>query len=126
MKKIVALASVFALAACGGSEADQAAGEDVAMEDAGPAMPDSAGTYMAANEDGAEWVLVLNDDGSYEESVGGEVAASGPWEDTMRGTCLKAEGVEGEQCYNIPEAAADGTVAINAPDGTPIAATKEM
>lgn len=120
MKKLIAVAALtFALAACGGG--DDAAEADAAA-DAETAAPDvpatSAGTYVGAGADGAEVTTVLATDGTFTDTMNGEVIRSGTWEDNIRGTCFVEEGVEGEACYNMGAPAADGTVEVTGPDGT--------
>lgn len=117
MKKIIAVAGLFALAACGGSEAegDAAAGEDAtAVEEAG--FPSAAGTYTMTAEDGTVTTWALSEDGSFTETVGADVTTEGTWSDEIRGTCLVAAGSEGEACYNIVSGE-DGTTEVTGPDG---------
>lgn len=124
MKKIVAIAGIFALAACGGEEtetADLETEEEVATMTAS----DPSGTYSMTSEEGEEVTWVLNEDGTYEQMAGGEVIQSGTWEETIRGTCLTAEGGEGEQCYNFGQPGPDGTVEVTGPDGETVMMTKE-
>lgn len=128
MRKIIALAGVFALAACGGGEeAEVVEGEEEVAE---TVIPQSTGTYVGTNEEGEEWTRVLAEDGTYTDTVGGETVETGTWEDTIRGTCLTAdtaegEAAEGEMCYNIGQPAEDGTVEVTGPDGQTITMTKQ-
>ncbi|MFB0611544.1 hypothetical protein [Aurantiacibacter poecillastricola] len=101
MKKIIAVAAALSLAACGGN-ADEA-GEEVAEDSAAAEVipSTSAGTYTSTTEDGTEVAVMLNADGTYAVTQGGEQVESGTWEDNIRGTCLTAEGGDGEDCWNI-------------------------
>ena len=67
-------------------------------------------------EDGTVTTWALNDDGSFTETVGEDVTTQGTWSDEMRGTCLVAEGTDGEACYNFV-ANDDGTTSVTGPDG---------
>lgn len=127
MKKIIALAGAFALAACGGGDTEVEEGEDEVAE---MGVPESTGTYVGTNEDGAEWTRVLAEDGTYTDTIDGETVETGTWEDTIRGTCLTAdaaegEAAEGEMCYNIGQPAEDGTVDVTGPDGETMSMTKQ-
>ena len=116
MKKLIAAAALsLTLAACGGSDdAVEAEGTTAAAD-----MPVSAvGTYVGTGEDGTEMTTTLAADGTFTETVDGEVIRAGTWEDNIRGTCFVEEGVEGEMCYNMAAPAADGTVQVTGPDGT--------
>lgn len=121
MKKIVAVATALTgaltLAACGGgaddpteAEIDEATVESV-MPDAG------AGTYTGSTPDGDELVLSMAADGTYTVSVAGEQTETGTWENNIRGTCLTAEGDDGEACWNIMPGEEEGMVDITGPDG---------
>ncbi|WAT18479.1 hypothetical protein OZN62_02545 [Aurantiacibacter sp. MUD11] len=117
MKKIIAVAGAFALAACGGSADDPV--EDESLDDAVDAViPDtSAGTYTSTNPEGVEVSVALNADGTYTVSEGGEMVESGTWEDNIRGTCLTAEGGDGEDCWNIQPGAEEGMMDVTGADG---------
>jgi hypothetical protein len=117
MKKLIAIAGIATLAACGGG-ADEPT-EDTAIDEAAAAViPEtSAGTYTSTTPDGAEVVVALNADGSYTVSEAGEQVEAGSWEDNIRGTCLTAEGGDGENCFNIQPGAEAGMMDVTGPDG---------
>ncbi|GAA5057521.1 hypothetical protein GCM10023208_23100 [Erythrobacter westpacificensis] len=117
MKKLIAVAALASLAACGGS-ADEPA-EDASLDEAAAEVipSTSAGTYTSTTEDGTEVSVALNADGTYTVMQGGEQVESGTWEDNIRGTCLTAEGGDGEDCWNIQPGAEDGTMDITGSDG---------
>ncbi len=120
MKKIIALAGAFALAACGGSEAD--APTDAETTAAAPAedaaLPTtSAGTYTSVAEDGAEVAVSLGADGNYTVMEGGASVETGTWEDNIRGTCLTPAAGGGENCWNIEPGTEAGTMNITDADG---------
>jgi len=117
MKKLIAVAAIATLAACGG-DADAPVEDDsidAAVEEVIPST--SAGTYTSTSEDGTEVSVALNADGTYAVMEGGETVESGTWEDNIRGTCLTAEGGDGEDCWNIQPGAEDGMMDITGADG---------
>lgn len=120
MKKIIALAGAFALAACGGNEAEAPAETDAAatevVEDA-PLPTTSPGTYTSLADDGSEVAVALAADGSYTVSTGGSETEAGTWEDNVRGTCLTPANGGGENCWNIQPGTEAGTVTITDADG---------
>lgn len=116
MKKLIAVAAIASLAACGGG-ADDATEAQVDEEVAAEVLPStSAGTYTSTTEDGTEVAVSLNADGTYSVVQGGEQVESGTWEDNIRGTCLTAEGGDGEDCWNI-QPGTDGMMDITGADG---------
>jgi len=119
MKKLIAIAAALTLAACGGGDDAADAGSDSApaASSASDMPADSTGTYVGTGADGEEVTTTLNADGTFQDTVGGEVIRSGTWEDAMRGTCFVEEGVEGEMCYNMGAPGPDGTVEVTGPDG---------
>ena len=117
MKKLIAAATLaLLLTACGGAEnaTDADAPADATQTDT---PVSSAGTYVGGAA-GQEVTSVLSPDGTFTDTLNGEVIRSGTWEDNIRGTCFVEEGVEGEMCYNMGVPAADGMVDVTAPDGT--------
>lgn len=117
MKKFIAVAALASLAACGGGadEASEAEDIDAAAADVIPST--SAGTYTSTAEDGTEVAVALNADGTYAVTQGEETVESGTWEDNIRGTCLTAEGGDGEDCWNIQPGAEEGMMDITGGDG---------
>ncbi len=112
MKKLIAVAALASLAACGGGtdEATEAEIEDEAAADVIPST--TAGTYTSTTEDGTEVSVSLNADGTYTVVQGGEQVEAGTWEDNIRGTCLMAEGGDGEECWNIQPGAEEGMMDV--------------
>ncbi len=117
MKKLIAVAALASLAACGG-DADAPAEADGMDESAAAVIPaTNAGTYTSTTEDGAEVSLMLSDDGTYTVSQDGEQMETGTWEDNIRGTCLTAEGGDGEDCWNIQPGAEEGMMDVTDSQG---------
>lgn len=119
MRKLVIVAGVLALAACGGEAevAEEEAVEEVAEVPAGP-----VGNYTWDNDDGEAMSAVIAADGTTSISnAAGEVVDSGTWALNDAGaTCFTMEGMEeGEEpaCFTFGEPAEDGTVEITDPEG---------
>lgn len=123
MKKLVALAGAFALAACGGNDAEETAvAEPEPVEAVDTAS--SAGTYAGTDENGVAWTSTLNADGTFEDTENGEVVRTGTWEDNDRGTCFITEGDDVEACFTMGEVQGDGTVEVTGPEGETFTMTK--
>ncbi|RIV88748.1 hypothetical protein [Aurantiacibacter zhengii] len=125
MKKLIAVAALAALAACGG-DADEPV-EDASLDQAAAdVIPEtSPGTYSSTTPDGAEVSVMLNDDGTYAVMQDGEQVEAGSWEDNVRGTCLTAEGGDTQDCWNIEPAGEDGMMNITGTDGQTLSYTFE-
>ena len=127
IRKTILLAAVCALAACGSPEDD--ADADAAATNATAAVdgidPEAEagfeavapGQYEVARADGSidqltilpgmTWAMVFSDG----EAAGGTIFAQG-------GTnCFVTEGVDGHQCFQGTEPAADGSMEVTAEDG---------
>ena len=118
MKKLIAIAGVFALAACGGNDAEETTQTDMndtATTTTAPMSETSAGTYTSEAEDGSNLTIRLNQDGTYAINSAGEEVESGDWEDTARGTCLTATGGD-EVCWQRATTA-DGQVTFTDASG---------
>lgn len=118
MRKIIALSSVLALAACGG-DADVAEEEAVVIEEE---VPTVVGTYTWNEEDGTAMTATISADGTTEILAGEEVVDSGVWREADDGaTCFTMTVEEGEEatenCYTFGEMAEDGTVSVTDSDG---------
>ena len=127
IRKTILLAAVCALAACGGPEDD--ADADAAATNATAAVdgidPEAEagfeavapGQYEVARADGSidqltilpgmTWAMVFSDG----EAAGGTIFAQGGK------NCFVTEGVEGHQCFQGTEPAADGSMEVTAEDG---------
>ena len=127
IRKTILLAAVCALAACGGPEDD--ADADAAATNATAAVdgidPEAEagfeavapGQYEVARADGSidqltilpgmTWAMVFSDG----EAAGGTIFAQGGK------NCFVTEGVDGHQCFQGTEPAADGSMEVTAEDG---------
>ncbi|MWV27897.1 hypothetical protein [Aurantiacibacter rhizosphaerae] len=117
MKKLIAVAALVSLAACGGGadDANEAQIDETVTTDVIPS--NTAGTYTSTSEDGSEVSLTLAEDGTYSVMQGGEQVESGTWEDNIRGTCLTAEGGDGEDCWNIQPGTEAGMMDVTDSNG---------
>ena len=127
MKKIIAVAGVFALAACGGNEVDEPAEAEIA-EPVVEATDTTAGTYEGTDAEGVAFSMTFNEDGTFTDSSAGEVVRTGTWtHDDVNGTCIVEEGLLEEaepMCFEISEAAEDGTVTVTNADGESMTMSK--
>ncbi|MGB3795918.1 MAG: hypothetical protein WA957_06395 [Alteraurantiacibacter sp.] len=124
MKKLIAVAALVSLAACGGGDdATEAEVEDTAAMD--PIPSTNAGTYTSTTEDGSEVSLNLAADGSYTVMQGSEQVETGTWEDNIRGTCLTAAGGDGEDCWNIQPGTEAGMMDVTDSNGETMSYTFE-
>jgi len=127
MKKIIALAGAFALAACGGAETEEPMEAD-APEEATEAAPtaEMAGTYSRTDEEGVVRSTTMNEDGTWSSTEDGEPSGSGTWTtDTENGTCFTdADSEEEARCFITGELAEDGTMEVTNPDGETYTVTK--
>lgn len=129
MRKLVLVAGVLALSACGG-EADVAEEETAVVEEEVVEVPSVVGTYVATTEDGTEWTGTINADGTTVVEVGGEVVETGTWRSADDGTtCFINDTEEGEEpdeedCMTFGEVQEDGTLEVVGSDGETDTLTK--
>ncbi|TIX49979.1 hypothetical protein [Alteraurantiacibacter aquimixticola] len=121
MKKFVALAGAFALAACGG-DADVEAPEEAA-EATAEAVVESplVGAYGGTTDDGEAWTSTINADGTYEDTVAGEVSETGSWTHEGDQVCFNPTVMEGEvadqTCLTLINVNEDGSLVMTDQDG---------
>ena len=117
MKKLVIAASILALAACA-KPAEEAA--PAAEETAAAAV--GAGTFDYASADGAmAGRIVMNEDGSFEDTRADGTVATGTWRASEGQTCF-TEATEGaaEVCWKDEEPGADGSFNSTSADGVTV------
>lgn len=122
MKKLVLLAGVALLAACG--EREEAAAPEAATEamsaEAAPAAAAVGGgvpgTYDVTQADGSKLVATLSADGTYQRDFGDRVE-KGTYVFKGNQTCFDPEGDVGESCNTRSPAAADGSFDSTDPKG---------
>lgn len=118
MKRVLMGAGLLALAAC--SQAEKA--DDTATE---PEKPAIVGTYEETTPDGELMVTTINADGTYAESVKGEVSESGYWSQAEGKTCFDPLGDDTPQrCFTTTEPGEDGTFTATPDEGDPITVKK--
>lgn len=131
MKKLLATAAIFALAACGGKADEQVADDQVIPTTQSTfAAATEAGTYTGTDEAGQPWTSTLNADGTFEDRADGKVIRTGTWENTAEGTCFTDEAALGEaaepQCYQMGVPDSNGTLVVTGPDGATFQMKKRM
>ena len=118
MKKLIALAAIATLAACG-ERAEEAAPSDTATAEATTAAmtDDPAGTYTVKMADGTTGTTVINTDGTYvdTDAEGNEIRGTFARRDGK--DCFDPEGDDPEECWTVAPPAADGSFVATAPDG---------
>ena len=129
MKRSIVLTAVFALAACNGGSSDEAdapapaeANTSAAVDGTDPQADAgfeavAPGNYEVLRADGKidqltvlpgmTWAMVFSDG----EAAGGTIFAQGGK------NCFVTEGVEGHQCFEGTEPAADRSMKVTAEDG---------
>lgn len=120
MKKIIAVAAAFALAACGGNaeEAETAdAPEEVDVDLPEIGTMSAAGTYTEMDTVSEATIVDMNGDGTYTVMAGGAQTESGAWEQNDEGVCMTPEGGD-ELCFTMSEGEEEGVRTITQPDGT--------
>jgi len=122
MKKLIAVAAVATLSACGPAENAEPSPE--AAEAAPADVPDGgslAGTFTVTNADGSTTSWTNNEDGTYSAAMGDGTEASGTYMMTGRDYCYDpagdSEGLD-EVCLSFSDAADDGSWVSTRPDGT--------
>lgn len=117
MKKLIAIAAIGTLAACGSAdEPEEAVAEETVVE-TGEATGSPAGTYEATLADGSTITQTINEDGTYRDVANGEEVESGNWRTDGDQLCFDPEGDEPEACFTGGDPAADGSFDVMDGDG---------
>ncbi|MDE1466606.1 hypothetical protein [Aurantiacibacter sp. D1-12] len=122
MRKIVSVCAVLALVACAQPAEDEAT-DEIADEAMAEETASIAGTYEGTTDEGEEWTGIINEDGTTEIVMGGEVVDSGTWRtDEAGATCFTMQPQEGEEeatenCYTFSEPGEDGSVVVTNAEG---------
>ena len=127
MKKLIALAALAGLAACGDNEAEETATVDPATTSAEPAgtsaMADGTtltpGSYTITHSDGMSYTVDANEVGVYTADVNG-TEQRGTWTSEGSQTCFDPAGdnaSEPTMCWTLSAPAADGTITATGQDG---------
>lgn len=123
MRKFALLLGIAALAAC---NQDAPVAEETAEPAAEAAAPESlVGTYEEATPEGKMLVTEIKEDGTYTESVDGEVTESGTWSQTDGKDCFDPEGDDTPmRCFTTTPMAEDGTFTATSDEGESITVKK--
>ncbi|MGX7952638.1 hypothetical protein ACWPM1_08730 [Tsuneonella sp. HG249] len=118
MKKLIALAAIATLAACG-ERAEEAAPAETAAPEAttAAASDDPTGTYTVKMADGTTGTTVINADGTYVDTDKDGKQIKGTFARKDGKDCFDPEGDDPEECWTVAPPAADGSVVATAPDG---------
>jgi hypothetical protein len=121
MKTYIALAAALALASCGSG--DEAVGSaDGQGETPAAAAPDSPliGTYGSTDMDGNSWTSAMNADGTYQDTMNGEVTETGTWTHLDDQVCFTPAPIDGATadatCLTLINVNDDGSLLMS--DGT--------
>lgn len=118
MKRLVVLACAFALAACGSDASDGGSAEAAPRPSATPATvpAELVGTYGAQGTDGQEWTTTLGADGTYRNTIGGQVTESGTWSRTGDAICFTPSPAAGDSatqtCQTLLNVNEDGSLVV--------------
>jgi len=118
MKKLIALAAVAALAACGDRAADAPAAEDTTAamapaDDAGT----MAGSYNVKMADGTMGTTVINADGTYVDTDKDGKQIMGTFARKDGKDCFDPDGDDPQECWTVTTPGADGSFTAPGADG---------
>ena len=118
MKKLIALAAIATLAACGERAEEAAPVETAAPEATAAAVADDpTGTYTVKMADGTTGTTVINADGTYVDTDKDGKEIRGTFARRDGKDCFDPEGDDPEECWTVAPAAADGSFVATSPDG---------
>lgn len=127
MKRLIIIAAVAALSACGERAEEAAAPAETTAAEAAPAMTaaEAAGSYDVKYPDGTTGVTTINADGSFVGTDGKGVETKGMWAMKDGKSCFDPEGDAPEVCWIDDEPDANGVFTATAPDGTVVTVTPQ-
>ncbi|MFC3096394.1 hypothetical protein [Alteraurantiacibacter palmitatis] len=120
MKKLVVIVAATLLSACGSGDNGSA---DAVTPTPSPAAPNSPliGVYGGTDMDGNSWTSQINADGTYTDTVGGEVSETGVWTHSGDQVCFTAQSAEGPSpaptCLTLVNVNDDGSLLMADPEG---------
>ncbi|TNE47128.1 MAG: hypothetical protein EP341_09480 [Sphingomonadales bacterium] len=117
MKKLIAAASVLAIAACSQPAPEEEAVEEV-VEEAAPAVG-GPGTYEVTYADGSVGMLTTSEDGTFSVTLGDQTG-SGTVSEADGKVCFDPDGDDPEQpttCWTPSAPAEDGSWTSTSDDG---------
>ena len=120
MKKLIAMAAIAMLAACGDRDAEAPAAEDTAAtaEATTAAMTDDpAGNYTFKGSDGSSGTTVINADGTFVDTDAEGKVTRGTFTRKDGQDCFDEEGDVAEVCWTVGAPNPDGTFTATSLDG---------
>lgn len=123
MKKLVALAGALALAACGSTDDSTAAEAPTEVTATTPAADDPlVGNFGGTTSDGKAWTSAMNADGTYQDTLDGEVAETGTWTHEDDQVCFTPAAEAGSAatgtCLTLLNVNDDGSLVMADAEGT--------
>lgn len=118
MKRLLVLTGAVMLAACGSgaSDGESANAAPVPSAAASQVPADLVGTYGAQGADGQAWTTTLAADGSYRNTVAGELTESGNWNKSGDAICFTPTPASGEAvtqtCQTLLNVTEDGSLVV--------------
>jgi hypothetical protein len=117
MKKLIALAAIATLAACGERAEEAPAPVDTTAAAAMPAETDPAGTYDVKMADGTMGKTTINADGTYVDIGADGTEERGTFTRANGQDCFDPEGDAPAVCWTVGPPAADGSFTATTVDG---------
>ena len=118
MKKLIAIATIAALAACSQlAEKAPAPAETAATDAATAAADDMTGTFDVKMTDGTMAKTIINADGTYVDVGPDGSEVKGTFTRADGQDCFDPEGDEAATCWTVTPAAADGSFSATTVDG---------
>lgn len=123
MKRLVVLAGAFALAGCGSGSVPDDSASAAPVPSATPAQvpAELVGTYGGDGSDGRAWTTTLAADGTYRNTVAGELTESGSWNKSGEQICFTPVPAAGEEatptCQTLLTVNDDGSLVVRDQDG---------
>jgi hypothetical protein len=118
MKRLLVLAGAVALAACGSGAGDGESANAAPVPSTAPSQVpvDLVGTYGAQGVNGQAWTTTLAADGSYRNTVAGELTESGSWSKSGDAICFTPTPAAGEApdqtCQTLVNVTEDGSLVV--------------
>jgi len=120
MRRFAIALAAIGVAACSNTAPDESPSE-------AEALTVSVGSYTITGADGSRTMAVLNDNGTYTDTVNGVVSNTGTWENKADGsTCFtRAEESDSKPvCYTLSDPAEDGSFTATPDEGDPVRVKK--
>ncbi len=117
MKKLIALAAVATLAACGERAEEAPAPAETTAEATAAAADDPTGTYSVKMADGTTGTTVINADGTYVDTGADGTQERGTFVRRNGQDCFDPEGDEPEECFTVSAPNPDGSFTATTVDG---------